>query len=36
MTAKWKIAALAGAAILCSAGTYFALGWGEGDESQSL
>src|SRR4051794_22908254 len=36
MTAKWKIAALAGAAILCSAGTYFALGWGEGDESRSL
>ena len=36
MTAKWKIAVLAGAAILCSAGTYLALGWGDRDESRSL
>ena len=36
MTAKWKIAVLAGAAILCSAGTYLALSWGDRDESRSL
>ena len=36
MTAKWKIAILAGVAILCSAGTYVALGWGDRDESRSL
>ncbi len=36
MTAKWKVAILAGIAVLCSAATYVALSWGEGDESRSL
>jgi len=36
MTAKWKIAILAGVAIFCSAGTYVALGWGVRDEARSL
>ena len=36
MTAKWKIAILAGIAVLCSIGTYVALTWGEGDESRAL
>jgi cell division protease FtsH len=36
MTAKWKVAILAGIAVLCSFGTYVALTWGDGDESRAL
>src|SRR5688500_9775465 len=36
MTAKWKVAILAGIAALCSIGTYAALSWGDDDMSRAL
>ncbi len=36
MRAKWKVAILAGIAVLCSAGTYAALSWGKTDEARAL
>ncbi|MCI0430996.1 MAG: ATP-dependent zinc metalloprotease FtsH [Rhodospirillales bacterium] len=36
MTAKWKVATLAGIAVLCSVGTYVALNWRDSDESRAL